>query len=378
MKKVNVVMGGGGVKGVAYIGVFDSLERRGYVPVNLAGVSAGSLAGALSAAGYNAAGMWRVMDQLDFDKIQVDKALERLPVVRRFVEYMGSRGTKEKAGVEDFLVSSLRPEGSGNNDMRKLNILKSVVTYCKEGCLFDGDLLEEWVSKALAKRGIRTFADLRTGNADALNPRGYKVRMTGVDCNRMKVVTLPDDLVFYGIDPDRFEVAKAVRISTAVPFAFKPVEVTGVADGRNQVYSLVDGGVLDSFPGWLMDDGSTPGLGFKLNAGESKIFSLDMPLSIFKSLITSVHDIGTPETAFADKYSAALPICEIDTRKVGFLDFGLTAENKNYLVNAGRHSALRLLDSVGNKQRGTEVNYLPYGFRIYPQKQKFNRHNYFM
>jgi len=41
------------------------------------------------------------------------------------------------------------------------NLLKNIVTYSKEGCLFDGDYLEEWVYKTLKRKGIKTFADLR-------------------------------------------------------------------------------------------------------------------------------------------------------------------------------------------------------------------------
>lgn len=34
---------------------------------------------------------------------------------------------------------------------------------------------------------------------------------------------LPDDLVLYGIEPDSFEVAKAVRMSCSIPYFFDPV-----------------------------------------------------------------------------------------------------------------------------------------------------------
>jgi len=40
--------------------------------------------------------------------------------------------------------------------------------------------------------------------------------MTAVDANRGRIVVLPDDISYYGIDPDRLEVAKAVRMTEAV------------------------------------------------------------------------------------------------------------------------------------------------------------------
>jgi len=50
---LNLVLGGGGIKGIAYVGVFTEAEKRGYKWANIAGVSAGALAGSYLAAGYS-------------------------------------------------------------------------------------------------------------------------------------------------------------------------------------------------------------------------------------------------------------------------------------------------------------------------------------
>jgi NTE family protein len=338
----NVVMGGGGVKGIAYIGVFDVMERMGYKPANMAGVSAGSMAGAFAAAGYGAAGMWQVMNEFDFDMVQLDKVEKLVPAVARLQEYVNARNTGNEEVVNDFLSRKPMKKVFAQNDDFRGGILANIVTFCKEGCLFDGDLLEDWARSALARRGVRTFADLRGGIADHTNPGGYKVRMTGVDCNRAKVVVLPDDMAFYGINPDDFEVAKAVRISTCVPFAFKPVEIKVKANSRVNTYHLVDGGVLDSFPSWLVDCASTPTAGFKLNGGENKFFSLDTPLSVLKTLISAVHNVGVPKDP-PDKISG---IEEINTVNVKFLDFNLTDDDKRYMYNAGKQAALKLFNGL--------------------------------
>lgn len=343
----NVVMGGGGVKGIAYIGVFDVMERMGWKPANMSGVSAGSMAGSFAAAGYDAAGMWQIMDEFDFDAVQMDKITESVPVVGRLLEYLNpGRSTDENIITEFFQKSTLKHKAStGMGDLRG-NILESVVTYCKEGCLFDGDLLEEWVRRSLARKGVYTFADLRGGRADNTNPGGYKMRMTGVDCNRGKVVVLPDDVSFYGINPDDFEVAKAVRISTCVPFAFKPVEIKARINGKINTYNLVDGGVLDSFPYWLVDSASDQTVGFKLNGGENKFFSLDTPLSVLKSLVSAVHDIGGP----GNTPNTIQDIEEIDTSEVQFLDFNLSEDDKRYMYNAGKTAALKIFNRYAPKR----------------------------
>lgn len=341
----NVVMGGGGVKGIAYIGVFALMERMGYTPANLAGVSAGSLAGAFAAAGYNSAGLWNVMEKFDFEKVQLDKIPQRVPVVGRLMDYASKIGYRSENLVSEFISKKYLPVFSQDPEDERSNIFSNIITFCKEGCLFDGDLLEEWVRSNLAAKGVRTFADLRGGRQDKLNPNGYKVRMTGVDCNRGRVVVLPDDAAFYGINPDDFEVAKAVRISTCVPFAFKPVEIKANVNGKIKSYSLVDGGVLDSFPDWLIESTSNRTVGFKLNGGENKFFSLDTPLLILKTLVSAVTDIGVPK----DK-APGFEVEEIDTTKVSFLDFSLTREEKEYMYYAGESAATRLFSRFGPRR----------------------------
>jgi NTE family protein len=176
---------------------------------------------------------------------------------------------------------------------------------------------------------------------DKVNPCGYKVRMTAVDANRARIIVLPDDIDFYGIEPDKLEVAKAVRMSTSVPFAFKPVILEKKVYGKVKKYNIVDGGVFDNLPFWLIGNSSRiPLICFSLD-GETpkKAFSFD-PLSILKCLISAVHDIGIP-------HNAAKPqnLIKIDTSKVSLLDFNLTEEEKDYLYNSGKNSAEKFLKS---------------------------------
>lgn len=57
--KVALVLGGGGARGFAHIGVIKVLEAKGIVPDIIVGTSVGSLVGALYAAGYGAADLER-------------------------------------------------------------------------------------------------------------------------------------------------------------------------------------------------------------------------------------------------------------------------------------------------------------------------------
>ena len=53
MTKIGVVLSGGGIRGVAHIGFLKFLEEQGIKPTHFAGASAGSIVGALAAAGYS-------------------------------------------------------------------------------------------------------------------------------------------------------------------------------------------------------------------------------------------------------------------------------------------------------------------------------------
>jgi predicted acylesterase/phospholipase RssA len=49
--EIGLVLGGGGARGFAHVGVLKSLEKRGLKPVAIAGCSMGGIVGALIAAG---------------------------------------------------------------------------------------------------------------------------------------------------------------------------------------------------------------------------------------------------------------------------------------------------------------------------------------
>ncbi len=55
MKEIALALGGGGIKGIAHIGVLKFLERNDYVVRAIAGTSAGGIVGALYSAGYKPA-----------------------------------------------------------------------------------------------------------------------------------------------------------------------------------------------------------------------------------------------------------------------------------------------------------------------------------
>lgn len=349
-KNFNLVLSGGGIRGIAYSGAHDVAEKRGYDFVNIAGVSAGAIAGSIIGAGYSASAFRKLYQGFDYVKIKVADIAKKVPAVSRFMEFSKQYRCPAEMAARYFFYQDLNRVRnaesqdcpSSNTDYRG-NFLKNIITFSKEGCLFDGDYLEDWVYRLLLQRGIRTFGDLKGGLTDEVNPSGYRFRALAVDATREKVIVLPDDAIYYGIKPEDLEVAKAVRMSASVPFAFKPVELKKQEGDSSKVYNIVDGGVLDNFPLWLI--GSTnylPTLGFTLDGGRKKLLSINTPLQIFKFLVSFVHDIGIPKyQSLKNKY-----VVKINTGKISSLDMDLSQEEMDYLYNEGRYAALFLFNNI--------------------------------
>ncbi|HEY9061423.1 MAG TPA: patatin-like phospholipase family protein [Pseudobacteroides sp.] len=365
-KVYNLVLSGGGVKGIAYSGVSEAVEKRGYTFSNIAGVSAGAIAGSFIGAGYNAADLREILGSLDFGKIKMEDIPKLVSAVASF-ETWRSLNRKDNYSAVEFL-STKNPRGMfipeydyGDHDVNfRGDIIKNVALYSKEGCLFDGDYLEEWLYKHLRQKGITTFEDFRGGEVDCCNPKGYRVRFLAVDATRRKALVLPDDIEFYNINPDKLEVAKAVRMSASVPFAFKAVEIYVGTGKLRKTYSIVDGGVFDNYPIWMIgDDNKYRTIGFSLDGDyKKKFFSLDTPLSVLKSLISAVHDIGIPKTK---NYENKI-LSKISTGNVSSLDFSLAEEDKEYLYIQGKNAALDLINKIEYTARIRNARFRRYPF----------------
>ncbi|HHW31642.1 MAG TPA: patatin [Clostridiaceae bacterium] len=352
LSKINIALGGGGVRGIAYIGVFAEAYDRGYKWGNIAGVSAGALAGSFLSAGMSPYEMWKNLNEFDFEEVQFSKIPKKVPVIERYLEFVHRTRTTGEESIKNFFSRKYNFDDFVNEDesdqdqyLERSNFFKNIATFAKEGSLFDGDYLEEWISICLRKKGIRTFGDLRGGTVDKQNPKGYKLRVTGVDCTRAKLVVLPDDLEFYGINPDEFEVAKAIRISTCNPFAFKPVEIKKTEGKKTKTYYLIDGGALDSFPHWAINAETAKAVGFVLKDGNKKpgFFSLNTALDILKSIISAIHDPGLPkDKEIKIKYIGEILI----SPKISMLDFNLSNDDKVHMFNAGKNEAYKVFNKM--------------------------------
>jgi NTE family protein len=64
MAEIALALGGGGIKGIAHIGVIKVLEREGFKISAVSGTSVGGIIGAILCAGYHPADMLKIVDRL--------------------------------------------------------------------------------------------------------------------------------------------------------------------------------------------------------------------------------------------------------------------------------------------------------------------------
>src|SRR5256885_16638859 len=74
----DLVLEGGGVKGIGLVGAISVLEERGYRLHRIAGTSAGAIVGALVAAGLRATELVDVMNGVGYTRFQDAPALSHL------------------------------------------------------------------------------------------------------------------------------------------------------------------------------------------------------------------------------------------------------------------------------------------------------------
>jgi len=308
-QSVDLVCEGGGVKGIGLAGAYSLLEERGYVANDVAGTSAGAITAALIAAGCKAAELKEIVFGLDF---------------RQFLD----KGWEDKIPLAGYPLSLLKDEG-----------------------IYEGERFHEWMRDQLAKKGVRTFEQLKTKETD--ERWKYRLQVIVSDVTARKLLVLPRDAGVLGIDPDELEVALAVRASMSIPIFFEPVRIVNKQENREHI--LVDGGMLSNFPVWLFDcDTDTapdwPTFGLLLvepdptsttvadrfpapEAAPRGIEGLVDLLSAMVHTMTEFHD-----RLYVEQQHWARTI-GIPTLGVGTTEFAITEDRKQALYDSGRKAA---------------------------------------
>jgi len=192
--KIGLVLGGGGARGAAHIGVLRVLERE-RIPVDyIAGTSMGAIVGGLYASGLSADEIERVLDSIDW----TDAFDDRSP--------RPDRPFVRKRDDDNYLVK------------RNLGLSDDLQVQFPAG-LIQGQKIDLILkASTLHVAGIDDFDRL---------PTPFRAIATDI-LTGQEVVLAHGDL------------ARSIRASMSVPAIFAPVEIEG--------HLLVDGGVANNVP----------------------------------------------------------------------------------------------------------------------------------
>lgn len=288
---IDGVFSGGGIKGFALIGAVIELEKQGYRFKRVAGTSAGAIIAGFIAAGYSGSEINEIMKSIKLTKLLETKKNKHFPLA------------------------------------------KWLKLYWSMG-LYKGDALELWIKEVLARKNIRTFADL----ADK------QLRVIASDLTNGRLMVLPDDLPKYNINPNQFLVARAIRMSCSIPFFFQPIMLRTVGEKR----VIVDGGVLSNFPMWLFDQENViaerPVLGLRLVPEKQQTVVHERDINNAIELFTSLFE--TMRNAHDARYISrkfVKNIVFIPIKEAGFIEFSISDNQRLVLIDQGKEAAKHFL-----------------------------------
>ncbi len=304
MPQVDLVLEGGGVKGLGLVGAIAVLEEHGFSFAHVAGTSAGAIVGSLVAAGVRADDLREVLRTVDWKRFRDGGWLDHL-------------------GVPGKTISALASQG-----------------------IYEGTYLTTWLGGLLADHGVVHFADLRTDEADSSLPQHHWYRLVVMtsDVSQGELRRLPWDYPRYGLEPDEVRVVDAVRASMAIPFFYSPVKLDDKIAGTQSW--LVDGGLLSNFPVDAFDrsDGKAPRwptIGIKLSARPDALHGVRNVVggsaSLTRALLQTM--MGSHDQMVLDDPTVSARTISVDTLKVRATDFDIDPETQEQLYENGRKAA---------------------------------------
>ncbi|HET7558468.1 MAG TPA: patatin-like phospholipase family protein [Limnochordia bacterium] len=282
--RVNAVFEGGGAKAIGLAGGVAAAEAYGIRFNRVAGTSAGAIVAALLAAGYTGKQLHDLVFELGAETLVDPTPLGRIPLIGEPLSLIFLDG------------------------------------------LYQGDALEAWVAEKLGAKGVATFGDLG---------RGLPLRVIASDLTRARMLILPDAAREFGEEPARLSIARAVRMSSSIPFFYRPVCWKPAAGPPSYV---VDGGLSSNFPVSLFSGSGSarPVLGFRLKEADARdVRRIDGPFSLLMAIFETMMEAHDRR---AIEHDLSLEVIDIPTGEVGTTDFDMTPAQKEALYERGRQA----------------------------------------
>lgn len=232
----NLALSGGGVLGIAYLGLLDYLYKINLTPqlTRIAGTSAGAITACLTSFNLSFNELKQAADSLDYSKVP----------------------GKDDSPDDPLSLSRLIPKSIKSQLDNIFGNIDCVYRLINQFGWYSSSYLYEWIKDQIAnqfdynlKPPPYTFSDFRNSNIHKNKTPFKDLYIIGTDPSRSASVIFSHDST-----PD-MEVAEAVRISMSVPLLFEAIKSISFTDNP-QIY--VDGGLLYNYPINVFDTMSPP------------------------------------------------------------------------------------------------------------------------
>lgn len=283
--KLGIAFAGGGLKGVAYIGVIKALEELGIQPEFISGTSSGSLFAASYAMGIDS----KELANLSKEYYKTLTKIDKKPIAKAVFTYITSGVAKIEGLIDGVNISNLIQTVADKKNIKNMNELKTNLAIC-------------------------TVDTISTNECIFLSKKCNK-KLENVD---------------YIYDA---EIAKATRASMSFPGVFTPCKF-----GK---YNFIDGGTTDNYPTRIlktMGADKVIGLHFRLDDYKPKA-------DVFAVLLRAVDIFSLGDVRSAEKY-ADLSI-EIDAKGTSLLvidDFDKLIETGYKAIMDNKENILKLCE----------------------------------
>jgi len=290
--KVDAVFEGGGMRGIGIVGALRYFEKKGYVWRKTAGTSAGAVIAAMVAAGYTSKELEKILVDTDFTRFLDREGMQRIPLVGKALGFFKDKG------------------------------------------IYSGEYFENWMYELLKAKGIEKFKDVCCEGESKLN-------IIASDITLKKMLVIPEDLSYYGLDPFEFSIARAVRMSISIPFYFKPIELKH----KYGISYIVDGGICCNYPINIFDSKeelNIPTIGFKFDSNmigytyEGKKDAMSFLFDIADTMSAETNGSNLSER---DKYRTVF----IPTLGVETTEFNISKQKSVRIFQSGYRAARKFL-----------------------------------
>lgn len=299
-KQLNVVLQGGGVKGIAYVGALEALP--GSIRLHaVGGTSAGAIVAALLAIGKKPDEILEIMRELNFSNLLDPAERARFNRLRALVAPLGATG----GGRLSKSIKAVYGLGRAI-----VTLIRDVRYVFRQNGLHDSTQLKKWLDACF---GTLTFSDIET----------TELYVVASDLSERAL------LVYSKKSHPHKRISEAVLASASIPLFFRPQ--------READRVLVDGGVLSNFPCHLFDGHEFPTVGLRLVSqnGRPTIDGLPSLATALLNTMMEAHDKDRTPVAHFTEF-------EIDTGSITATEFALSTQAQEQLLESGRAVGRRI------------------------------------